>query len=102
MLLKVSCYSKKLLMELPKLVYDDFYKFLMSFGTIVIVASGAGIFVYGIQNLWSFFIIGIFIMVCAGIKWYKNQKITDDILKKEADLKELSIKRKIVELDLLK
>jgi len=89
-------------MELPKLVYDDFYKFLMSCGTIFLVTSGVGIFVYGNQALWVGFMAGALIMIWAGIKWYKNQKITDDILQKEADLKELLIKRQTIELELLK
>jgi len=81
-------------MELPKLVYDDFYKFLMSLGTILLLMSGVGIFIYSNKTIWwglitglvIIFIIGCCIMVCAGRKWYKNQKNIDEKIAAETKL----------------
>ncbi|MFA5050846.1 MAG: hypothetical protein WC499_01900 [Patescibacteria group bacterium] len=83
-------------MELPKLVYDDFYKFLMSLGTILFVVSGIGIFISSnlALNIWPGFVIGlslvfiinIWIMVWAGRRWYQNQKLLDKKLGAEVKL----------------
>jgi hypothetical protein len=81
-------------MEFPKIVYDDFYKFLMSLGTILSVGSGIGIFALKNQTLnmwWSIIfviiIIGsILIMGWAGKKWYKNQKHIDDKIEAESKI----------------
>jgi len=87
-------------MELPKLIYDDFYKFLMSLGTILFVISGCGIFLLSdkssdkIFNIWLSFLVGlvvifvtsIYIMVWAGRRWYKNQKLLDKKLEAEVKL----------------
>jgi hypothetical protein len=86
-------------MELPKLVYDDFYKFLMSLGVILFITS-LGLGVSLVNNLilgyrWIFivlcvlaFILGILIMIWAGKKWYKNQKLLDKKLESETALVE--------------
>ncbi|MFH1129641.1 MAG: hypothetical protein V1686_02815 [Patescibacteria group bacterium] len=99
-------------MEFPKLVYDDFYKFLMSLGIILFVISiGLGISITNdlISNYQLLFIIlcilifvlSILIMICAGGKWYRNQRITDEILEKNCELKKLSIEREKIGLKLL-
>ena len=101
-------------MELPKLNYDDFYKFLVSLGVILVVITIIGIFILIKDFLfykWIFIlfmsvfvsvlIFGLVIIIWANIKWYKNQKITDKILKgkgslieKDNELKELEIEAK--------
>ncbi len=83
-------------MELPKLIYDDFYKFLMSLGTVLFIISGAGIFVFKgsslniglglLIGLIIIFVISVSIMVLAGKKWYQNQKLLDQKLKAEVNL----------------
>jgi len=83
-------------MDLPKIVYDDFYKFLMSLGTVLFVTSVGGIFVYNSSSLNIslsllvilniFFAISILIMICAGKKWYQNQKLLDRRLRAEVKL----------------
>lgn len=91
-------------MELPKLVYDDFYKFLMSLGTILFLVSGVGIFISSNQaiNIWLGFAIGlsiivfiasIFIIVWAGRKWYKNQTQLDKKLGAEVKLIEREVQK---------
>ncbi len=68
-------------MELPKLVYEDLYKFTMSLGAILFLVSGAGIFI-SIGSIFmllpvAVFISSIFIMWWAWGKWYINQKLLD-------------------------
>jgi len=86
-------------MNFPKLVYDDFYKFLMSLGIILFIISiGLGIFITNnlISNYRLLFIIlcilifllSILIMICAGKKWYENQKLLDKKLRSETALVE--------------
>jgi len=74
-------------MEIPKLVYDDFYKFLVSFGAILFVMGVIGIFLRGTS--WPLVILsvcGIGIMIWAGKKWYRNQKLLDEKLENEVKL----------------
>ena len=81
-------------MEFLKINYDDFYKFLMSLGTIILMGSGVGIFILRSQvsNMWwgSIFIpiiiISILIMIWAGKKWYKNQQNIDRKIAAETTL----------------
>lgn len=84
-------------MEFPKLVYDDFYKFLMSLGIILFTISlGLGIFIVNsliLSYQWIFiilcilaFVFSICIMVCAGKKWYKNQTYIDAKIKADSDI----------------
>lgn len=91
-------------MDLPKLVYDDFYKFLMSLGIILFTIS-LGIGILFANNLilnhgWIFISLGILIfissikiMICAGEKWYKNQRLLDRKLKAETELAERTTER---------
>lgn len=90
-------------MEIPKLVYDDFYKFLMSFGVFLFTVSL--VLGYLLTNFlildyqWIFtilciltFLSGVFIIKCAGKKWYENQqKLLDRKLKAETSLVELTV-----------
>ena len=74
-------------MELPRIVYDDFYKFMTSIG-IILFLVGWGIFSYGHQilkisllSLWSFIAITIIglIFSCYGIyNWKAKQKTVDE------------------------
>jgi hypothetical protein len=86
-------------MELPKLNYEDFYKFLISIGLILVVIAIV-IILFLINNFlameWTIatmaaivlLIIGgsIFIIIWAGKKWYKNQTLLDKKLESEVKL----------------
>lgn len=81
-------------MELPKLIYDDFYKFLVSFGAILLITSGAGVSIQGFS--WWFvltIVVGISIMMWAGNKWYKNQRSLDKRLENEVKLTDIEISK---------
>ncbi len=83
-------------MEFPKINYDDFYKFLMSLGTVLVFGSSIGIFVLKIKeiNLWwslifvLVIIISIIAMIWAGFRWYKNQGNIDRKIAAETKLTE--------------
>ncbi len=71
-------------MEFPKLIYQDFYKFLMSVGIILLVI-GLALMAQN-QDLspkifeylgWILPLISIYIMWWAGNKWHINQKLYD-------------------------
>ena len=82
-------------MEFPKIVYDDFYKFLMSVGLILFLIglfSFSYLFV-GNHFDWVIFYIsiitmfvGVIMMLFAGNKWCKNQKCIDDKIKADSDI----------------
>lgn len=93
-------------MDFPKLVYDDFYKFFMSFGIILLVI-GLGLGISIVNNLisnyqWIFIILCISILISsivimkrAGQKWYANQRLLDRKLKAETELAEQTTERRI-------
>jgi hypothetical protein len=94
-------------MELPKLVYDDFYKFLMSLGVVLFIISlTIGIFIADefikdykgifITICLLSFITGIITTICAGKAWFKNQKILDRKLEAETKLIEGSAQQQEV------
>lgn len=93
-------------MDFPKLIYEDFYKFLMSLGVILFVVSlTISIFISdGLIHdfVWIFillcvlvFIISVIIMFFAGREWYRkqqkplNQKLQAEIKKLEAETQKL-------------
>lgn len=68
---------------MPNLVYQDFYKFIMSAGIALfmfnLVLIGQGWFPPGkIFLLWIILLLSIRMMFWAGIKWYRNQKLYDE------------------------
>lgn len=76
-------------MDLPKLVYEDFYKFLMSSGIILFLVSlGLGIYITDKPPLKYqstfliidivIFVFSIFLIIYAGLKWRKNQIFLDE------------------------
>jgi len=83
-------------MEFPKLIYDDFYKFLMSFGAVLLFFSFglwiaiANNLILNIREIFLLaniiFAVSIGIMYWSGEKWYKNQKLLDDKLRAETEL----------------
>lgn len=78
-------------MELPKLVYEDLYKFTMSLGAALFLVSGAGIFISNSSKLIMFLLIIIFIssiliVLWAWGKWYINQKLLNRQLKAQTTL----------------
>lgn|GEM_PF-6442788 len=86
-------------MELPKLNYDDFYKFLISIGLILVVIA-ITIILFLINNFlvieWIIATIAIIVLliiggstiiiIWAGKKWHKNQTLLDKKLESEVKL----------------
>ncbi len=86
-------------MELPRLNFDDFYKFCMSAGIILFIVASIGITFISIfypessSKLITILIFylaafsgGIILIIWSGNKWYKNQRIHDNILEKNYEL----------------
>jgi len=83
-------------MDFPKLVYQDFYKFLVSLGFILLMFGlGLAVYITDVSMphgerifviLYISIIVSIFIMLWAGNKWYKNQELLDRKLKAEVML----------------
>lgn len=94
-------------MAFPKLVYDDFYKFLMSLGIILLII-GLGLAVSIANDLilnheWIFillcvlaFVFSILIIIWAGIKWFENQKHLDKKLKAETAIAEQAAQQMVI------
>lgn len=72
-------------MDFPKLVYDDFYKFLMSLGAVLfLVGIGLGVYIVDTPVLNAKWILptlfsggSILLMILVGKKWQKNQDVLD-------------------------
>ncbi len=84
-------------MELPQINYDDFYKFIVSVGTVI--ASIGAVLTYQASSLflgttdlnfklylvfflpgWLIFGLGFGMILWGGKKWYENQKLVDKLL----------------------
>jgi len=80
-------------MKLSELNFDDFYKFIMSAGILIIFAM-VGISIYFSSTLLWFLTGIIFLLIStkliywAAKKWYGNQKLIDRKLKAECELLE--------------
>lgn len=93
-------------MEFPKLVYDDFYKFLISLGIFLFIV-GLGLAVSIANNLilnyqWIFILLcvlvfgsSIWIIIWAGKKWFENQKHLDKKLKAETAIAEQTVQQMV-------
>lgn len=93
-------------MEFLKLVYDDFYKFLISLGIILFII-GLGLGVSIANNLilnyqWIFIVLcvlvfgsSICIIIWAGKKWFENQKHLDKKLKAETAIAEQTVQQMV-------
>ncbi|MBD3202736.1 hypothetical protein GF327_00445 [Candidatus Woesearchaeota archaeon] len=93
-------------MDLPKLVYDDFYKFIMSAGILLfLIGWGTATYLFlSIKNIaeihWSFWcIIGAYILIaglgitaiCYSIKkWKHNQTLLDKQLEAKTEQEEIN------------
>jgi len=93
-------------MEFLKLVYDDFYKFVMSLGIILfMIGLGLGVSIANdlILNFqWIFillcvlaFFFSISIIIWAGKKWFENQKHLDKKLKAETVIAEQTVQQMV-------
>jgi hypothetical protein len=98
-------------MDFSRLVFDDFYKFLMSFGVFLFSISLA-LEVFIVNNLLlnyilgiSAFIFGIFIMILSGREWYNkqqnplNEKLQAEIRKIIAETENLKFQTSQVSVD---
>lgn len=84
--------------EMLKPNYGDFYKFLISAGILILIFSifmGQAYFSLNRQDAFLFFgLLGLLdmgVIFLACIKWYSNQKIHDEMLRKEKELMEIRI-----------
>jgi len=91
-------------MVFPRLEYDDFYKFIMSAGIIIFLIGVIGdsyilVSIDSIEKITGykgfllilyiiFFLVGIYLMLFSGRKWYQNQKNIDKKTKAEAVIAE--------------
>lgn len=100
--------------ELPKLNFDDFYKFLTSFSLIIFILSFSALNyliskILTIEKVPAYLKIGIgayiiITIVSAGVfvyamlQWKKNQNVIDDKLRDEAYMAKVEYESKLIDL----
>lgn len=86
---------------LPKLNYDDFYKFVISLGIpTILLYSTVATYVF-LQKNWLLFSIHLLVasvaaafVIWALTKWYARQKLMDEALHIKLRLDKLAVKQK--------